>query len=137
MVALLLLVGFTPAQAPRQSQAADGRRAATSYGRVNCGRRRREPLTLVGDLGFQVVYRGGEFLNAFTLECGDDVVVVDAGASELAEELLRRDESRFEAGLDATVVLEGCDRLFGHRRDRFRSDQFFDVEGVAVAGILG
>ena len=62
-------------------------------------RERGAQLPLVGDAFEEVVECGVELLDAFTLERGDDVVVVDAGGIQLPEYLLRG----IEFGLEPSV----------------------------------
>ena len=93
-------------------------------------------LALDGDAFEEVVECGVELLDAFSLEGGDDVVVVDAGGMQLPEYLLRSLEFRLEPAFDAAVILKGGDRLLGHCRDCLGTDQLVHIEGVVVTGVL-
>src|SRR5688500_17675245 len=92
------------------------------------GRQVASPLT---DELQQRVEGGNELLNALTLERCDDIVVVDADGIELVEQVLPLVEIRLKPQLDPAMVLEGTNRLLGHRRDSLRPNQLLDVEGVA------
>src|SRR5439155_27333534 len=65
----------------------------------------------------------GELLHALLLERGDDVLVLDAGLRQLIEQLPRLAEALLERQLDLAVILEGDDRLLGHRVHRVGSDK--------------
>ena len=85
----------------------------------------------------EVVECSLELLDAFALEGGDDVVVVDADGVQVREYLLGSLEFRLEPAVDAAVVLKGGDGLLGHCRDCLGADQLVHVQGVVVTGVLG
>ena len=96
----------------------------------------RELAALRADAVEELVERVAELLDALLLEHAHDVVVVDAGAAQIVEELACRvDVLRQRLGDDA-VILEGPDRLLGHRVHRLPANQLLDVHHVAVLGIL-
>src|SRR5215218_2683457 len=100
-------------------------------------RRAREGLALAGDLAQELRERVGELLDALALERQRDVVVIDAGVAQRVERGLRPVDVLLDGqAADLAVVLEGLDRLLGHRVDRVAPDQLLDVQHVAVVGVL-
>src|SRR5215510_2462989 len=96
----------------------------------------RELAALGANAVEQLGERVDELLDAFLLQHTNDVVVVDARFGELVEEEPRRVEAFLKRQRDLTVVLEGADRLVGHRVDSLGADQVVDVEHVAVGRVL-
>src|SRR6266545_3924439 len=98
---------------------------------------RRDPLPVLRpDALEELLERLRELLDALALERLGDVVVVDACLRDLLEDALRLVDALFERWGHSPVVLEGPDRLLGHRVHRLGADELLDVEDVRVGGIL-
>ena len=96
-----------------------------------------ELLLLVRNLLEQLVDRIGEQLDAIDAEVRCDLVHVDAGRSQLAQDLARTLDVFEKAGSDLAVFLERHHGLLRHGVHGLGADQLLDVHHVAVAGILG
>src|SRR5262249_22344744 len=78
----------------------------------------------------QLAERVGELLDTLLLECHDDVVVVDTGLGDALEHLPGPVDVLLQRERHLAVVLEGADRLLGHRVHGLGPDQVLDVQHV-------
>src|SRR6185312_11722777 len=114
------------------------RRSTSSAGASEAKGLRRDELARLRANAFEELREGvGELLDALPLERLCHVGVVDPRLCEVCEDLLRLVDPLLERERRLAVVLEGLDRLLGHRVHRHRTDELRDVHDVAVLGVLG
>src|SRR6478735_6563299 len=89
--------------------------ATSAYSPTLAASGRDELAALRADPVEQLLERVGELLDALTLEGLDHVVVVDARLRDLVEDPVRPRHVLLERRSNLAVVLEGVDRLLGHR----------------------
>ena len=96
-----------------------------------------EPLLLVRDLLEEFGDRVGEELHPVHLEVVSDLVDVDAGGRQVAQQLARAVDILEQADSNLAVLFEGHHGLLRHGVDRLWPDQLLDIHHVAVIGVLG